>query len=122
MLLILEEIELTRNTLAEIQALRLEVGHATGEIPYSVPQEEEVDYDSLTSRQWLDVSMYNGMPFNCILTVVQQHLNEHKTFIFLLRLMDLKQRNFSMKILHTPWPFTIAMGWCKFQFQDTNTR
>lgn len=52
-LAILEEIELTRNTLAEIQALQLEVGGADL-IPIT-PTGQEVSEESLTSQQWLEV-------------------------------------------------------------------
>lgn len=53
-LTIMEEIELTRNTLADMQALRLEVGGANL-IP-TTPTEQEPSEESLTSQQWLEVS------------------------------------------------------------------
>ncbi len=46
------EIEVVRDTLAEIQALYLEVGVAH---PTSIPTEQELDEESLTSQQWLKV-------------------------------------------------------------------
>jgi len=56
-ILLLDEIERTRNTLAEIQALRLEVGQAEGSIYEKPPSEEELNFDSLTSQQWLKVNL-----------------------------------------------------------------
>ena len=56
-MLLLDEIEHTRNTLAEIQALRLEAGQAKGDT-YTKPSEEEVNFDSLTSKQWLEVIIF----------------------------------------------------------------
>ena len=50
---ILEEIELTRNTLAEVQALQLEV---SGVDLVPLPAEQQVSEESLTSQQWLEVS------------------------------------------------------------------
>ncbi len=61
--MMLDEIEQTRNTLAEIQALSLEIGHATGD-GYAMPKEESVDLDSLTSKQWLDVGGTLSWPMN----------------------------------------------------------
>lgn len=52
---IMEEIELTRNTLAEIQALQLEVGGANL-IP-ATPTGQEMSEESLTSQQWLEVRL-----------------------------------------------------------------
>lgn len=49
------EIELARNTLAEVQALRLEVGVAP-HLLTAPANEPEVSEDSLTSQQWLEVS------------------------------------------------------------------
>lgn len=51
-LAVLKEIELTRNTLAEVQALHLEM---SGEDLIPVPPEPTVSEDSLTSHQWLEV-------------------------------------------------------------------
>lgn len=52
LLAIIAEIELTRNTLAEVQALRLEIG--VTDLVFA-PTEPEVSEDSLTSQQWLQV-------------------------------------------------------------------
>lgn len=52
---ILAEIELTRNTLAEVQALRLEVDVTN---QHSSPVETEVNEESLTSEQWLEVQWF----------------------------------------------------------------
>ena len=49
---ILAEIELTRNTLAEVQALRLEVNTTN---QHASPVEPEINEESLTSEQWLEV-------------------------------------------------------------------
>ncbi len=52
------EIELARNTLAEVQALRLEVGVAP-DLLTAPADEPEVSEDSLTSQQWLEVSHWS---------------------------------------------------------------
>ncbi len=51
-----EEIELARNTLAEVQALRLEVGMS--DLLTSQPAEPEISEESLTSQQWLEVRQW----------------------------------------------------------------
>lgn len=52
---IMAEIELTRNTLADVQALRMEVGMSDKLLP---PNEPQVSEESLTSEQWLKVLPY----------------------------------------------------------------